>query len=160
MDRRRFTERDLDWIGLALRLLLGGTLLVAGGLKVGNAAASARAVQAYQLLPFEFAAYVGYLLPILEVMVGVLLITGLFTRTAAVIGVILMAAFVFGIAWAWAKGLSIDCGCFGGGGSIAPEDTTYSWDIARDAGLALAGVWLVVRPQTALSADHRWFGRS
>ncbi len=67
-----------------------------------------------------------------------LLIVGLMTRVAAVIAALLMFAFVFGIAWAWAHGLRIDCGCFGGGGQLgAGQEPTYLVDILRDFGLVL-----------------------
>lgn len=147
--------RRLDLVGTALRLLLGGVLLVAGALKVTNLGQSALAVRAYQLLPYDVAGYVGYALPVLEIGIGLLLVLGLFTRAAAVAGSVLMLAFVVGIASAWARGLSIDCGCFGGGGTIGQEQTAYPWELTRDVGLLLAGVWLVRRPHTAYALDDR-----
>ena len=135
--------------------MLGVVLVVAGALKVGHLETSARAVRAYQLLPHDVAGYVGYALPVLEVAVGVLLVVGLLTRASAVVGGLLMVAFVIGIASAWARGLSIDCGCFGDGGTIDPARTQYPWEIARDVGLLACAVWLTVRPRTALSLD-RW----
>ena len=63
----------LDLVGLLLRLVLGGVLVVAGALKVGHLETSARAVRAYQLLPHDVAGYVGYALPVVEIAVGVLL---------------------------------------------------------------------------------------
>ncbi len=143
----------LDLLGTVLRLVLGGVLVVAGALKVTNLPASALAVHAYRLLPYEVGQAVGYALPILELAIGVLLLLGLFTRAAAFVGTLLMAAFVFGIASAWARGLAIDCGCFGGGGAIAPESTAYPVELARDALLAAAGAWLVRRPRTAYGLD-------
>ena len=74
--RLRSNPRGLDAVGLAARLLLGGVMLVAGALKVAKPEVSARAVQAYQLLPFDLATYIGYGLPILEVVLGALLIAG------------------------------------------------------------------------------------
>ena len=50
---------------------------------------------------------------------------------------------------------SIDCGCFGGGGTIGQEQTAYPWELTRDVGLLLAGVWLVRRPHTAYALDDR-----
>lgn len=147
-----------DHLGLLARLVLGVVLLVAGGLKIGNPLGAARAVQAYDVLPFEMARYVGYALPWVEIVVGVLLVLGLFTRISAVIGSLLMLAFVIGIAQAWARGLTIDCGCFGGGGQVASNDTKYGREIARDLALALCGTWLVVRPASTASLDRVLFG--
>ena len=145
-----------DWVGLLARLVLGIVLVVAGALKVGKPLVSARAVQAFQIFPFQGAAYLGYALPVIEILVGLLLVLGLFTRAAALIGAGLMLAFAIGIASAWGRGLSIDCGCFGGGGQVGAADTKYPQEIARDLALALAGLWLVLRPRTPYSLDARF----
>ena len=145
--------RHRDLVGLVLRLVLGGVVLVAGLLKVGHLETSARAVRAYRLLPFDMAGAVGYGLPVLEIAVGVMLVLGLFTRVNAVVAGLLMVAFIIGIASAWARGLSIDCGCFGNGGTIAAAQTQYPQEIARDVGLLLCAVWLALRPHTAYGLD-------
>ena len=60
-----------DVVGLLARLVLGGVILVAGALKVGHPATSARAVRAYQLLPVRRRRRTSATrLPILEVAVG------------------------------------------------------------------------------------------
>lgn len=146
------------WVGLVARLVLGGVLIYAGGTKIGHPLVSARAVQAYQIFPFDLAAGIGYALPVVEVIVGILLVLGLFTRAMGIIGALLMVAFIIGIASAWARGLSIDCGCFGGGGSIGASETKYPQEIARDVAFAACGLWLAVRPHTRLSLDRRLFG--
>lgn len=151
--------RISEVVGLVARLALGGVLLVAGALKVGNPLGAARAVQGYDVLPFEVARWVGYALPWVEIAVGLLLVLGLFTRAAALVGGLFMLAFVVGIAQAWARGLTIDCGCFGGGGQVAESQTRYGREIARDAALALAAGWLVWRPRTVLSLDRALLGR-
>jgi uncharacterized membrane protein YphA (DoxX/SURF4 family) len=148
-------RRGLDLLGTVLRLVVGGVLLVAGALKVTNLGASALAVRAYQLLPYDLAGYVGYGLPVLEIIIGLLLIVGLFTRAASLVAGLLMLAFVIGISWAWAKGLSIDCGCFGGGGEIASARTAYPLELTRDVALLVAAGWLVRRPATAYALDSR-----
>jgi uncharacterized membrane protein YphA (DoxX/SURF4 family) len=147
-----------DLIGLLARLILGIVLIWAGAAKVTHPAVSAAAVRAYQLLDYNVAGYVGYALPVLEILVGLLLVVSLFTRASAAVGGLLMVAFIFGISWAWAHGYALDCGCFGGGGTITAAQTQYPWDIMRDVGLAACATWLVVRPRTAYSLDHRLFG--
>ena len=49
-------------------------------------------------------------------------------------------------------------GCFGGGGQIGADQTTYAQDIARDTSFALAGAWLWWRPQSIASLDRFLFG--
>jgi uncharacterized membrane protein YphA (DoxX/SURF4 family) len=147
-----------DLIGLLARLILGVVLVWAGAVKVTNPAQSALAVRAFKVLPYDFAGTVGYALPVLEILIGLLLVLGLFTRVSAALGGLLMLAFIFGISWAWAHGYSIDCGCFGGGGTIAASQTQYPLEILRDVGIAACAAWLVVRPRTPYSLDHRLFG--
>lgn len=143
------------WVGLLARIVLGLVLIVAGGLKVTSPLAAARATQAYQILPFDVAGYIGMALPIVEIILGVLLLVGLFTRPAAIAGTLLMVLFVGAIASVWARGINIDCGCFGDGGAVAAGETRYGLDIARDLALALCGLWLSVRPRTPFSLDGR-----
>jgi uncharacterized membrane protein YphA (DoxX/SURF4 family) len=152
------TGRLPDVIGLLARLILGIILIWAGLTKVTKPSVSAQAVRAYQLLSYDVAGYVGYALPVLEILVGLLLVAGLLTRASAAVGGLLMLAFIFGISWAWAHGYSIDCGCFGGGGTIAASQTQYPLEIMRDVGTAACAAWLVVRPRTPYSLDHRLFG--
>src|SRR5262245_29676358 len=99
-------------IGLVARLVLGGVFVASGLSKVGDLAASGRAVNAYQIFPFEVARVLGAVLPLVEIALGVLLIIGFATRAMAVAAAVLLTAFVAGIASAWARGLRIDCGCF------------------------------------------------
>jgi uncharacterized membrane protein YphA (DoxX/SURF4 family) len=148
----------MRWVGVVARLVVGGVWLVAGLLKLPDPAANVRAVRAYELLPETLVPIVGYALPVLEVLVGVCLLVGVLVRANAALSVALLVAFIVGIASAWARGLSIECGCFGGGGGPAQDAAEqYPWELARDAVLlALAG-WLVWRPRTPWALDNELF---
>ncbi|MDN5859453.1 MAG: DoxX family membrane protein [Pseudonocardia sp.] len=136
------------------RLLLGGVWLWAGLAKVTDLDASVRAVRAYDLLPEALVPPIGAALPLVEILLGVLLVVGAFVRPAAIGSAVLMAAFVAGIASAWARGLRIDCGCFGSGGLLAAdEEPTYGWELARDAGLLLVAVLLAWRPASRFALE-------
>ena len=135
------------------RLILGGVLLLAGALKIGNLQKSAMAVRAYELLPVSLANLLGYALPWVEIGVGLLLITGAAVRISGLIGAFTMLAFIIAISQAWARGLSIDCGCFGGGGSVAPGETRYLQEILRDAGLVAMALFLIRYPVSKFSID-------
>lgn len=135
------------WLTLISRLILGVVLLVAGGLKIGNLPKSAMAVRAYELLPVSLANFLGYTLPWIEIGLGLLLIVGVTVKISGAVGALTMLAFIIAIAQAWARGLSIDCGCFGGGGAIDPEDTKYLSEIIRDIGLMALGIFLYFYPK-------------
>lgn len=146
----------VPWLVLACRLLLGGVWIVAGALKVTDPAASVRAVRAYRLLPETAAQLVGAGLPLVEIVLGVLLVIGLGVRVAGIASVLVMGAFVVGIASAWARGLQIDCGCFGSGGALAPgESPTYGTELARDIALTAAAVLVAWRPSGRFALDGR-----
>ncbi|MFC4532890.1 DoxX family protein [Sphaerisporangium dianthi] len=144
----------VPWVTTVARLVVAAVLIVAGWLKIGTPALSIQAVEAYELLPAQVATVVGYGLPIVEIVVGVLLVAGLLTRAAGAVSALLMLAFVVGIASAWARGLRIDCGCFGGGGKLAADQSpSYFWEILRDGGLFLLGAWIVRYAPGRLSLD-------
>lgn len=143
------------WLGTALRLLLGIVFIVAGAQKIGDPSAFVRATRAYQVLPDWFARATGYGLPYLEIATGVLILLGIATRIAASVLGLLLVGFLIGIVQASARGLQIECGCFGGGGQLgAGQSTAYTWDILRDAGLLIAAVYLIVWPLTKYAADN------
>ncbi|MEZ0071798.1 putative membrane protein YphA (DoxX/SURF4 family) [Planotetraspora sp. GP83] len=153
-DRLRSVRPARSWVTTVARLVLGGVLIVAGALKIGAPALSVEAVRAYQLLPDPVVKIVGYGLPALEIIVGVLLVIGLLTRPAAVIAGVLMIAFVVGISSVWARGLRIDCGCFGGAGTLGQgEDPHYFRELLRDFGLVLCASWIVMRPPGRFAMD-------
>jgi uncharacterized membrane protein YphA (DoxX/SURF4 family) len=141
------------WVGLIARLVLGGVLLAAGLLKYQHLDKSQMAVRAYELLPIGFANFVGIILPFLEIGMGILLMLGAGTRIMGIAGAALMLIFVIGISQAWARGLSIDCGCFGGGGKVAPGTANYLPELLRDAGLAALGIYLFLLPQSKFALD-------
>lgn len=141
------------WLTLLARLILGGVLIVAGALKIGNLQKSAMSVRAYEMLPIWLANFFGYALPWAEIGIGALLILGVAVRIMGALGALIMLGFIIAIAQAWARGLSIDCGCFGGGGTIDPEDTKYLSTILRDIGFLALGVFLYFYPKGRFALD-------
>lgn len=144
-------ERWAPWAALAARLVLGSVFVVAGALKLPDPAGSVRAVRAYQLLPEAVVPAVGYGLPVLEVAVGLMLVLGVAVRLSAVVSAVLLAIFLAGVVSAWARGLTIDCGCFGGGGTVAAGQTRYGSEVARDVGLLVLALGLARWPDSALA---------
>ena len=146
-------EKLQPWIGLVSRLTLGGVLFVAGYLKVDKLEISQMAVRSYELLPIPIANFLGLTLPFFEVVIGLLLILGAATRAIAALGGFTMFIFIIAIAQAWARGLNIDCGCFGGGGTVDPGETRYLQEILRDAGLVAMALFLLRYPVSKFSID-------
>ena len=148
------------WFGLAARLILGGVLFLAGFLKIDEPDKSQMAVRAYEMLPISIANLLGLILPPIEIVIGALLILGALTRVMAALGGFTMVIFIIAIAQAWARGLNIDCGCFGGGGAVEPGQTKYLQEILRDAGLAFLAAYLIRYPSTKFSLDKNQISKS
>lgn len=149
----RGPHRVLDSIGLLARLVLAVVYLISGYLKAVDPAQTRVAVKAYQLIGDDLAEAVAAVLPYAEIAVGVILLLGLATRLGAALSALLMAAFLIGVISAAARGLNIDCGCFGGGGAVAEGATAYTAEILRDTGLLILSAYLLVRPRSYLSVD-------
>jgi uncharacterized membrane protein YphA (DoxX/SURF4 family) len=143
----------LDVIGLLVRLGLAAVWSVSGAIKVSDLNQTYIAVQAYDLLPGSVSSLLAGALPFLELALGVLLLVGLGTRLTAIVSILVLVAFIGAVAQSWARGLTIDCGCFGGGGQVAPGETRYPEEIARDLGFLLLAVWLTARPRSVASLD-------
>lgn len=157
---RKLNNRYQNILTLVGRLLLGGVFLVAGGLKAFKPAEAASAVAAYKILPNQLAHIVGYALPWFEIAIGLLLIIGMSMRMAAVVSGGVMLLFVASIISVWARGLLIDCGCFGGGGVIdaslaASVHRTYFIEILRDLGLAFIALYLYFFPYGLFSIEKQ-----
>lgn len=149
-----FARSWWPWLSIAARLLVGGVWIAAGLLKLRDLDDSVRSVRNFQLLPEAMVPTVGRGLPVFEVLVGALLVVGLALRVTGALSALLQLAFVIGIASAWARGLQIECGCFGGSGSLVQDASAkYPWEIARDVGLLLLSALLVVWPRSRLALD-------
>jgi uncharacterized membrane protein YphA (DoxX/SURF4 family) len=146
-----------QWVGVAARLIVGVVDVVAGVAKFPDPAGNVRQVRAFRILPETVVPTVGHALPTVEIIIGAVLILGLLTRAFAVIGALFFIAFIIGIAAAWARGLEINCGCFGSHGVPANPQRQYAVDIARDIGLVICCAWLIVWPRTRLALDNLLF---
>jgi uncharacterized membrane protein YphA (DoxX/SURF4 family) len=145
----------LDLVGTFARLGLAAVWLVSGTLKAVDPDQTVVAVRAYDVLSRGAVDVVAALLPFLEIALGLLLLLGIGTRLVAIVSALLLLVFLGGVGQAWARGLSIDCGCFGGGGTVAPGATAYLQEILRDTGFLALAAWLIARPHTLLSVDAR-----
>jgi uncharacterized membrane protein YphA (DoxX/SURF4 family) len=141
-------------LGLLVRWGLAAVLLTSGALKAVDPAQTRVAVLAYDVLPVRVVGLVATALPVVELALGTLLLVGAFIRWAALASAALLVVVMIGVVQAWGRGLSIDCGCFGGGGPVAEGSTRYPQELMRDVGLLAAAGWLAVRPRTALSVDE------
>lgn len=102
-------------LALILRLGLGAVLAYAGAVKAFDPAAFAASLAHYHLFPAWSLAPLASGLPWLELVTGAALLANRFVAGAALWGCGLSFGFAASLGWAWARGLNLDCGCFGGG---------------------------------------------
>jgi uncharacterized membrane protein YphA (DoxX/SURF4 family) len=143
----------LDALGTVVRLGLAAVWLVSGAIKASDPLQTHAAVQAYRVLPRSLVGVVAGGLPWFELALGLLLVLGVGTRLVAVLSGLLLLVFIAGVTQAWARGLAIDCGCFGGGGEVGADQTSYGTELLRDSGFMVLAVWLMIRPSTLLALD-------
>lgn len=121
-----------------LRVALGAVFLYAALIKIANPPAFAGNVAAYQLLPYAGNYLVAAILPWIEAICGLLLVTGWRARSAAALVAAMNMLFIVLLISTVARGLDIDCGCFRQGG----EKTTAWTAIFRDILLLVAAVFV------------------
>lgn len=102
---------------LICRLVVGGAFIYAGILKMLGPVEFADAIASFQLVPDVWIGLVALGLPPLEVVAGAMLIIGCQVRMAALTILGMTVVFAAALIQALARGLEVDCGCFGAGDS-------------------------------------------
>ena len=104
-----------SWLSLIGRLGAGQVFLFAGLIKIGDPASVAASIHAFGVVPSDsrLISLAAYIIPWTEVIAGLLLVAGLFTRAAATVILLMLAGFVALIWNAMSQGKEVECGCFG-----------------------------------------------
>lgn len=103
------------YLTLISRFFLGAILVISGIAKLGVPQAFTAMINGYQVpLPSFLVQLMAVALPPLELVLGILILAGLWTRFSAVMGGALMVMFLVAMTQAALRGLSPDCGCFSG----------------------------------------------
>ena len=101
---------------LCMRLVLGGTMLWAGWEKIPEPIFFVQTVHAYDILPEALATPFAVVVPWIELVIGLALIVGLWTRESALVSGVMLGSFGVAIGINILRGAEIDCGCFGAEG--------------------------------------------
>lgn len=128
------------WVYRLVALVFGGVFVYSGILKALDPGRFVISVRSFRLLPDPFAAWLAMGLPWLEIVAGLAVITGILRRGGLMLLNVALVIFAVALCLAWARGLNVECGCFGGGGATAIVDA-----LLRDALLLLMGGWLWVK---------------
>ena len=130
--------RTFVWM---IRLVIGVAFIYAGWIKASDPIGFADSVHSFEILPNSLISPFALGLPIYEITAGTLLVAGWLKRIGALALLLLTSVFCVAVISALARGLSINCGCFG------PASTTNPWiDLARDV-LIIAGCAILYQPE-------------
>jgi len=108
----QLTIRNNSWIELAARWILGLTFIYASSYKIISPADFAKIVYGYNLFPDVLINLIAIIVPFLELIAGLALITGVYPRSAAIIINTLLLAFITLLVINLIRGHEFDCGCF------------------------------------------------
>jgi cobalt-zinc-cadmium efflux system protein len=125
----------LFWV----RLLVGVIFIAASIDKILHPAAFAQMVYNYQILPDAFINLTAIVLPWVELVLGSLLVVGLWIPGSVVLANLLFLAFFGSLLFNLARGLNIHCGCFS---SSTQGNPLTTWYLIRDAVFLLLGGYL------------------
>lgn len=135
---------------LVARLIVGGVFIFAAVPKIADPHAFAVAISNYHLVPELVARGTGAVLPLLELVIGVALITGVQARGAAVLSAGLLLVFAAALTRAIVLDINVDCGCFGGAARSQIDWTS----VARNVGLTALAALIVYSPEVRWRAPH------
>ncbi|MBN2399119.1 MAG: DoxX family membrane protein [Candidatus Aminicenantes bacterium] len=122
------------------RLVLGGIFIHASLDKIGHPLEFAKIIGNYRILPEFLVTLPALVLPWVELLCGLLLIAGIWARSAAWLLSSLLLTFILALAVnAW-RGIDISCGCF----STSAADTESAYVlIFRDLLILIPGLLIV-----------------
>ncbi len=112
---------------LIFRLAVGGLFIYAGVAKALTPLDFAQNIRNYGLVGQTLSFLAALVLPWLEIFAGLLLAAGVWRRSAALLISAMLALFILLTLVTIARGIDVDCGCFGAvsrkaGWSVVAED--------------------------------------
>ena len=100
------------WLTVRVQIALGLFFVVAALPKLVDPPSFAHMIYNYRLVPGSLVNLMALVMPWLELLLGLALVLGIWTRTSAGLVGALLLVFVAAIAANLARGNAIDCGCF------------------------------------------------
>ncbi len=143
---------DSRWISLLVRVALGLVFVYSSWAKIADPPAFAEMVWNYGILPGFLVNPIAIILPWLELLAGLALISGFLRKGAALLIGLMLVVFMVALSTDLARGIAIECGCF----PTASEAKTavelfagMKLDLLRDAGLLLLSFHVLFSRPTA-----------
>ena len=128
-------------LALIFRLLLAGVFLFAGTIKATSSGSFLMALLPFTFLPETWLAPISLLLPLAEILAGLLLLLPGTRRLGAVAVLGLCALFIGVLTWALANDLIVACSCFGQ--DEEPSRSAMLFALLRDGALAAMALFVL-----------------
>lgn len=128
-----------EYVVLALRLLLGLTFLFASIDKIADPSSFAKAIANYKLISDSLSLVVATVLPWIELLCALAVLTGLYSRGGSLLLFLLLTVFTLSVITGLIRGLDISCGCF----TLDPDVSKIGWQkVLENIGLILTSLVL------------------
>ena len=129
-----------QWIYHLLRIALGVVFIWASWEKIIDPAGFVTIIDNYQILPQGWSGPLALLLPWIEVVCGVMLITGLLLKGSLVLVNLMLLVFFGALLSSYLRGIDVACGCFT---NALTSDHTIVYYMLRDVVFLAIGVWVM-----------------
>lgn len=134
------------WLTIRVQLALGAIFVAASLHKIADPPSFAHMVYNYRLLPGGLINAMALVMPWVELLCGLALIAGVWTRAARNLIALMLLVFIVAIGINLARGNAIDCGCFDASkANLSHEErlADMRFVILRDVGMLLmvAQLW-------------------
>lgn len=126
------------WLTVRVQIALGVFFVVAALPKVVDPPSFAHMIYNYRIVPGALVNFMALVMPWFELLTGIALILGIWTRTSAALIGALLGVFIVAISFNLARGNAIDCGCFdvtAAGKTVAERLADMRWVVIRDVGM-------------------------
>lgn len=140
-DSRRSSARR-RWLIFVIRVVIGAVFIYASIDKITHLETFAKIIHNYRLLPPYFINLLAIILPWVEMVAGICLITGFKYRGATFIILFILAIFIIALSINYAKGVNIICGCFS---TSSSSKSNLLWGIIEDVVLASGCIIILLR---------------
>jgi uncharacterized membrane protein YphA (DoxX/SURF4 family) len=97
---------------LLARFILGTVFIYASLDKIADPIAFSINIDNYHISPIAINNLAALIIPWVELIIGLCLITGVFLEGASILTIGLLVFFIFIITQAYMRGISLHCGCF------------------------------------------------
>ena len=139
------------WLVLFIRLMLASIFVVSGILKIIEPMAFSDAISSYKILPISLSNLFAIILPWVELLAGLSLLTKQYLLSASILIMLLSLIFVLAVGSAMLRGLDINCGCF----SINISEKAGAGIIMRDIGIIITAYIIFASEMKQALTKHR-----